>query len=82
MDGALVVWVPDAGVFFHSDIHVPYSESAEPRTDRLATECWFADWAVRNLPESARVINSHSSVVTPVSRLADYLSNPACAGNG
>jgi glyoxylase-like metal-dependent hydrolase (beta-lactamase superfamily II) len=68
------------GYFFQSDLHVPNSDAAEPRAERSATECWFADWAVENLPADTVVINTHSTVETPVSRLARYLESPLCSG--
>ena len=43
-----------------------------------ATECWFAGWAVDNLPPDTVVINSHSTAQTPVSRLDEYLQSDAC----
>ncbi len=61
-----------------SDLHVPDSNSDKPRRDRVQTECWFAAWAVANLPEETVVLNSHSAPQTPVSRLAKYLQSPAC----
>ena len=75
---AIGVHAVDAGHFFVSDLHVPNSNSDEPRTDRVQTECWFAEWAVANLPEETVVLNSHSAPQTPVSRLAKYLQSPAC----
>jgi glyoxylase-like metal-dependent hydrolase (beta-lactamase superfamily II) len=68
------------GYFFESDLHVPNSDADEPRTARAVTECWFAGWAVSNLPADTIVINSHRSVQTPVSRLARYLESPLCSG--
>jgi glyoxylase-like metal-dependent hydrolase (beta-lactamase superfamily II) len=68
------------GYFFESDLHVPNSDADEPRTERAVTECWFAGWAVSNLPADTIVINSHRSVQTPVSRLARYLESPLCSG--
>jgi glyoxylase-like metal-dependent hydrolase (beta-lactamase superfamily II) len=78
VNSSLGLWARDAGVFFQSDLHVPRDDSSEPRADRLATECWFAEWAVANLPADTIVINSHSLPVTPVSRLADYLKSERC----
>ncbi len=75
---ALGAWVPQAGVFFQSDLHVPRTESDAPREDRLATECWFARWAVNRLPDDARVLNSHSTPQTPVSRLRAYTEHSLC----
>lgn len=75
---SLGLHVPDAGYFFVSDLHVPNSDAAVPRSDRVRTECWFADWAVANLPEGTVVINSHSTPQTPVSRLEEYLQSDAC----
>lgn len=78
VDSSLGIWAKAAGVFFQSDLHVPRSDDDSPRTDRAATECWFANWAVGNLPGDAIVINSHSPPRTPVSRLAKYLESEAC----
>lgn len=78
VDTALGIWATDAGVFFQSDLHVPRSEDDEPRTNRAATECWFASWAVANLPPDTIVLNSHSTPRTPVSRLARYLDSEVC----
>ncbi len=75
---ALGVWAKSAGVFFQSDLHVPRSDDDAPHTDRAATECWFADWAVTNLPADTIVVNSHSSPKTPVSRHAKYLDSESC----
>lgn len=75
---ALGVHAVDAGVFFVSDLHVPNSDSDTPREDRVVTECWFADWAVANLPPETLVLNSHSAPQTPVSRLEKYRQSPAC----
>lgn len=75
---SLGVWAVDAGFFFQSDLHVPNSEKAVPRPDRAATECWFAAWAVEHLPAGTIVINTHSLIRSPVSRLADYLHEKAC----
>lgn len=80
---ALGLLVAEAGLFFQSDLHVPTSEAQTPRVDRLETECWFADWAVKNLPADTVVLNSHSLIGTPVSRLGLYLESGDCgqAGN-
>lgn len=78
VDTALGIFAKDAGVFFQSDLHVPRSDDASPRTDRAVTECWFAAWAVRNLPPDTIVVNSHTSPRTPVSRLARYLESETC----
>ena len=75
---AIGVHAVDAGYFFVSDLHVPNSDSDEPRSERALTECWFADWAVANLPPETVVINSHSTPQTPVSRLAKYRQSAAC----
>jgi glyoxylase-like metal-dependent hydrolase (beta-lactamase superfamily II) len=75
---AIGVHAVDAGYFFVSDLHVPNSTSDKPRQDRAQTECWFAGWAVANLPEDTVVLNSHSAPQTPVSRLEKYLQSPAC----
>jgi len=77
-DSMLGVWAVDRDWFFVSDVHVPNSDAAVPRPERAITECWFAAWAVDNLPETTRVVNSHSAPQTPVSRLADYLASEEC----
>ena len=75
---SLGIWIPDRGLFFQSDLHVPRSTSDEPRADRAVTECWFAQWAVDNLPSDAIVVSSHVEQTTPVSRLAQYLESDLC----
>ncbi|MDH4056151.1 MAG: MBL fold metallo-hydrolase [Gammaproteobacteria bacterium] len=75
---ALGVWARDAGVFFQSDLHVPNSDAETPRDDRVATECWFAAWAVAHLTPDTIVINSHSRPQTPVARLARYSDSESC----
>jgi glyoxylase-like metal-dependent hydrolase (beta-lactamase superfamily II) len=75
---SLGVHAVDAGYFFVSDLHVPISDAAEPRPHRAQTECWFAEWAVANLPDETLVMNSHSTPQTPVSRLAEYLQSDTC----
>lgn len=77
---SLGIWLPESRIFFQSDLHVPNSDEPAPRQDRLRMECWFAEWATRNLPADAVVMNSHSSRRSPVSRLASYLDTPACQG--
>ena len=74
----LGVYVPAAGYFYVSDVHVPRSDDDTPRVERATTECWFARWAVEHLPPETRVLNSHSSPQTPVSRLRNYLDSAAC----
>lgn len=76
----LGVWAVDRGFFFVSDIHVPRSEDDVPSAARATSECWFAEWATANLPRDAVVINSHSPVQTPVSRLERYLDSDLCPG--
>ena len=66
------------GHFFVSDVHVPRTEADEPRAERAVTECWFANWALQNLPASTVILNSHSPVETPLSRLAEYLESSHC----
>lgn len=78
VDAALGIWAKDAGVFYQSDLHVPRSDADVPREARAATECWFASWAVANLPDDTVIVNSHTSPRTPVSRLARYLESPVC----
>ena len=75
---ALGVHATAAGYFFVSDLHVPNSDAETPRNERSVMECWFAQWAVLNLPPATVVLNSHSSNQTPVSRLEKYLQSPAC----
>ena len=78
VSAAIGVHAVDAGYFFVSDLHVPNSDSDEPRSERALTECWFADWAVANLPPETVVINSHSTPQTPVTRLEKYRQSAAC----
>lgn len=78
---ALGVHAAAAGFFFVSDLHVPNSEDDTPRVERVATECWFARWAVDNLPPATVVLNSHSTQQTPVSRLENYLQSASCHTN-
>ena len=75
---SLGVHAVDAGYFFVSDLHVPRSDADTPRASRVRTECWFARWAVANLPPGTVVVNSHSAPRTPVSRLEKYLQSDAC----
>jgi len=75
---SLGVYLPKQDYFFQSDLHVPNSQAEMPRDDRVATECWFAKWAVAKLPSQTIVINTHSTIQTPVERLAQYLRSPAC----
>lgn len=75
---SLGVHAVDAGFFFQSDLHVPISDAGSPREDRVATECWFARWAVGHLPPATIVVGSHGTVSSPVSRLARYLESPEC----
>jgi glyoxylase-like metal-dependent hydrolase (beta-lactamase superfamily II) len=79
---SLGVYAAERGFFFVSDLHVPNSEDDVPRSDRAVTECWFANWAVANLPPDTLVINSHSAPQTPVSRLSKYLESERCQGLG
>lgn len=79
-EAGLAVWAVGRDVLFVSDVHVPRSDAPAPPPERAATECWFAGWAVRTLPASVRVINSHSTVETPVSRLSEFLSSDVCKG--
>ncbi len=79
VDASLGVYAPKQGYFFQSDLHVPRSDADEPRAERAATECWFASWANDNLPAETLVINTHTEVATPVSRLARYLESPLCS---
>ena len=74
----LGVWAVDGGYFFVSDVHVPRSDDDAPAENRAETECWFAGWAVENLPPEVQVVNSHSPNITPVSRLAKYLESEVC----
>ena len=73
------IGVHTPGYFFQSDLHVPNTEDDEPRPDRATTECWFASWAVANLPPGTVVINTHSTIETPLSRLAKYLESRRCS---
>jgi glyoxylase-like metal-dependent hydrolase (beta-lactamase superfamily II) len=78
----LGVWAADRGYFFVSDVHVPRSDDDAPAAHRVETECWFAGWAVENLPPDVQVVNSHSPNITPVSRLAKYLESEGCRALG
>ena len=78
VDTALGVWAKDAGIFYQSDLHVPRSDDNAPREGRAGTECWFAAWAVDNLPDDTIVVNSHTPPLTPVSRLRKYLDSEPC----
>ncbi|MDH3647769.1 MAG: MBL fold metallo-hydrolase [Gammaproteobacteria bacterium] len=71
----------DKDFFFVSDVHVPRSEADTPRENRAATECHFAQWAVKNLSSQVRIVNSHSAPATPVSRLHKYLESDLCVRN-
>ncbi|MBT8077718.1 MAG: MBL fold metallo-hydrolase [Gammaproteobacteria bacterium] len=82
VEHSLGILEPKSGYFFQSDLHVPNSEADEPRPDRAATECWFARWAVANLPQHAVVINTHTTIETPLPRLARYLESAACQALG
>lgn len=75
----LGIWALDKDYFFVSDVHVPRSDADAPREERATTECWFAGWAVNNLPADVMVANSHSAIITPVSRLAAYVDSDVCA---
>jgi glyoxylase-like metal-dependent hydrolase (beta-lactamase superfamily II) len=79
---SLGVYAADRGYFFVSDVHVPNSDDDAPRADRVVTECWFARWAVANLPPDTVVLNSHSAPQTPVSRLTNYLESERCQALG
>ena len=78
VSASLGLWVVDAGYFFQSDLHVPGSEEDSPSAERAVTECWFARWAVANLPLETIILSSHGVVRSPVSRLAAYLESAAC----
>lgn len=75
---SLGVWAVEPGFFFQSDLHVPDSDADTPREDRVATECWFARWAVEHLPPDTVVLGSHGTVTSPVSRLAKYVGSAGC----
>ena len=79
---ALGVHAADGGYFFVSDLHVPNSDDDVPRADRVVTECWFARWAVANLPPATVVLNSHGTPETPVTRLRKYLESEHCQALG
>ena len=77
-DAMLGVLALDKNYFFVSDIHVPRSDADAPASHRVVTECWFATWATGNLSPDVHVINSHSPIETPLSRLDAYLDSEAC----
>lgn len=78
VDASVGVWAVGRDYFFVSDIHVPNSDADAPSESRALTECWFASQVVGLLPDSVRVVNSHSGAVTPVSRLKAYLDSKTC----
>ena len=78
VEAMLGLWAVNQDYFFVSDVHVPRSEAEAPAQERARTECWFAGRAVDLLPDSTRVINSHSYIETPVSRLRAYLESDVC----
>ena len=78
VEDMLGVLVPSERLFFVSDIHVPRGGESKPTAERAGTECWFAEWAVANLPAGTRVINSHSDGTTELAVLAGYLKHPVC----
>ena len=65
--------------FFVSDVHVPRSDAEAPDPASGETDCWFAEWATTHLSPATEVINSHSPVITPVSRLEKWLESEVCA---
>ena len=81
VNAALGIWVPDAEIFFQSDLHVPHSDDGFPDSNRSLTECWFANWALENLPVETQVLNSHSGVQTPVNRFKSYLASEVCTNS-
>lgn len=82
VDAMLGLWAVDGDYFFVSDIHVPHSEAESPDVARAQTECWFAREAVARLPDTVRIVNSHSGTATPVSRLRAYLESDVCQQPG
>jgi len=80
VSAALGLHAVEAGLFFQSDLHLPGDDPSAP-PGRAATECWFAAWAVDNLPAATVVVGSHGRPATPVSRLAEQLESPACSGS-
>ena len=78
-EASLGVLVEDKGYFFVSDLHVPGGEEPAPDAARATPECWFARWAVEHLNDQVRVVNSHSTAETPVSRLRQYLESDPCS---
>lgn len=78
VDASLGLWAMDRDYFFVSDIHVPNSDADEPAASRASTECWFAQTVVGTLAQTTQIVNSHSGVVTPVSRLHAYLESEPC----
>lgn len=82
VSASMGVWAVEPGYFFQSDLHVPNSDADTPREDRLATECWFARWAVEHLPPETIVLSSHGTIRSPVSRLAKYAESAECRQEG
>lgn len=80
VDHMLGILAVDGGFLFVSDVHVPRSEDDSPPDHRAVTECWFARAVTERLSAEVRVVNSHSSTVTPVARLERYLESETCTG--
>lgn len=80
VSAALGLHAVEAGLFFQSDLHLPGDDPSGPSPERAATECWFAAWAVENLPAATVVVGSHGRPETPVGRLAEHLKSAACSG--
>jgi glyoxylase-like metal-dependent hydrolase (beta-lactamase superfamily II) len=77
--GMLGVWLPSQRIFFQSDLHAPDPGAGAPAPSRAASECWFATWAVDNLPADARVMSAHGAVVTPYNQFVAWRNSAACA---
>lgn len=78
VNAMLGVFLPKQKILFVSDIHVPGSDSPSPPEDRSKSECWFANWAVKNLPQETRIFNSHSQVVTTVELMDKWTASAVC----
>ncbi|MCO6511359.1 MAG: MBL fold metallo-hydrolase [Aridibacter famidurans] len=79
VDSMLGVFLPKQKIFFVSDIHVPGSDAPAPEANRAVSECFFASWAVENLPVGTRIFNSHSSQVTTVELMKKWTESERCS---
>lgn len=74
----LGLWLPRQRLFFQSDIHYPSDSGEFPPEARAEVECWFANWAIGNLPEDAQILSSHTPRVTVRRELDAVLRSSRC----